>query len=47
MKIIIILDDERYEIDTNETPNILNSKQIELIANMLNIPKIKKCIGAE
>ena len=33
-----MLDNEKYEIDTEKTPKALNPKQIELIFHMLGIP---------
>lgn len=40
MKIIVMFDNKEYEIDTEKTPKALNSKQIELISHMLNIPEM-------
>ena len=42
-----MFDNEKYEIDTDKPPNILNPKQIELIANILNIPNMIKGIETE
>ena len=38
MKIVVIFDEDRETYEINETD--LNPKQIELIAHMLNIPKM-------
>ena len=45
MKIIVVFDENKEAYEINETD--LNPKQIELIAHMLNIPKMIKTKEAE
>jgi hypothetical protein len=45
MKIVVIFDEDRETYEINETN--LNPKQIELIAHMLNIPKMIEAKEAE